>query len=254
MTTKSLFCALLIFFVSTCCHAQTLTLYAEDLPPYHFKNAQGEVSGALVDLARSTLSHAQLEGQFEIVPMARAYKELQTQPNSLMLSLLKTPQRSKQFLWIAQTYFADAYLVSLANSDITLDTLQQAKQFRVSTVRGYSSERFLREQGFNEEENLVLVGRYHQLWQMLYKKRIDLVLTNTLTLEKEIVSTGLDPKLVAKKLHLTNFPSELWLAANPQLDATTVQKLKASLHHLKQSGVYQQILARWNLSAPQSDK
>ncbi|WP_105169047.1 substrate-binding periplasmic protein [Pseudoalteromonas sp. T1lg23B] len=254
MTTKPFFCALILLLISTLSHAQTLTLYAEDLPPYHFKNAQGEVSGALVDIARSALSHAQLEGQFEIVPMARAYKELQTQPNTLMLSLLKTPQRSKQFVWIAQTYFADAYLVSHVDSPITLDTLQQAKQFRVSTIRGYSSEHFLRKQGFSEEENLVLVSHYHQLWQLLYKKRIDLVLTNTLTLEKEVLSTGLDPTLVAKKLHLTDFPSQLWLVANPQLDATTAQKLKASVHHLKQSGVYQQILARWKLSAPQSDK
>ncbi|OHU88415.1 MULTISPECIES: substrate-binding periplasmic protein [Pseudoalteromonas] len=254
MTIKLFFCTLIILFVPVASHAQTLTFYAEDLPPYHFKNARGEASGALIDLARSVLSHAQLEGQFEIVPMARAYKEMQTQPNALMLSLLKTPQRSEQLVWIARTYFADAYLVSLADSPITIDTLQSAKQYRVSTIRGYSSERFLREQGFNEEENLVLVSHYHQLWQLLYKQRTDLVLTNTLTLEKEIVSTGLDPRGVAKKLHLTDFPSELWLAANPKLDAATVQKLRASVQHLKQSGGYQQILARWKLATPQSDK
>ncbi|CAH9049464.1 hypothetical protein PSECIP111951_01322 [Pseudoalteromonas holothuriae] len=254
MALRFFHCILITVLVSIVSKAQALIFYAEDLPPYHFKNAQGQISGALVEITHAALKHAELDGTFSIMPMARAYKELQEDPNALMLSLIKTPERAREFKWIAQSYFADAYLVSLASNPINPQTLEAAQNLRVSTIRGYSSARFLQQAGFSEEENLVLVGHYTQLWQLLYKKRIDLVLTNTLTLENEIIRSGLNPKLIEKKLHLTGLSSELWLSANIKLDPKIAQKLSAAMEHIKKSGVYAQILTRWQLPVPQSDK
>ncbi|NOU52609.1 transporter substrate-binding domain-containing protein [Pseudoalteromonas sp. JBTF-M23] len=241
-------------FLSTLFQAHALTFYAEDLPPYHFKNAQGNASGALVEITKAALKHADLEGEFSILPMARAYKELQERPDALMLSLLRTAEREAHFTWISQTYFADAYLVSLASNPVNPETLSAAQRFRVSTIRGYSSARFLQQAGFSEDDNLVLVGHYKQLWQLLYKQRIDLVLTNTLTLQNEIIRSGLNPELIEKKLHLTNFPSQLWLCASKQLKPEIAAKLSTAMAYIKTSGVYEQILMRWQLPLPQSDK
>ncbi|BBN82455.1 hypothetical protein PA25_24400 [Pseudoalteromonas sp. A25] len=244
----------IVLFIMPLLHAHALTFYAEDLPPYHFKNAKGLASGALVEITQAALKHADLEGEFSILPMARAYKELQEKPDALMLSLLRTAERETDFIWISQTYFADAYLVSLASNPIDPATLDAAQQFRVSTIRGYSSARFLQQAGFSEDENLVLVGHYKQLWQLLYKGRIDLVLTNTLTLENEILRSGLNPELIEKKLHLTRFPSQLWLSASKELDPQIATKLSAAMEYVKTSGIYAQILTRWQLPLPQSDK
>jgi polar amino acid transport system substrate-binding protein len=254
MSFKSIVCLFITVFTFLSTPTYSLTFYAEDLPPYHFKNAHGKTTGALVEIVQEALKAAQLHGQFQIVPMARAYKELQTVPDALMISLLKTPSRETQFHWLAQTYFADAYLVGLKEAVHTVDSLQGAQTYRVSTIRGYSSEKYLLQAGFSEDDTLVLVSHYQQLWQLLFKKRTDLVMTNTLTLNYEVLNSGLDPTLLKKKLHLDDFPSELWLVANLNLPADIAKALSAGMSTIKRQGTYTKILERWQLPLPQSDK
>ena len=83
---------------------------------------------------------------------------------------------------------------------------------------------------------------------MLYKERTDLVLTNTLHLEKELVSIGLEPSLIEKKLRLPDFPSELHITANTQLPEQSATKLRQSLQAIKASGEYQALLREWQLT------
>ncbi|MBE0367171.1 substrate-binding periplasmic protein [Pseudoalteromonas aurantia] len=231
-------------------YAQPLVFVAEDLPPYHFSDKNGNAAGALVDITKAVLHEAQLQGQFEIMPMARAYHELQNNPLALMMSLLKTSSRASQFTWLGQLYFADAYLVSLKGSPHHVSTLNDAQQFRVGTIRGYSSARYLQSAGFVEDKNLLLASHYQQLWHVLFKRRVDFVMTNTLTLEKELKNSGYSALKVEKKLHITHFPSALHLVANKQIPNNICQRLAIALQSIKKKGLYQQILARWKLKAP----
>jgi polar amino acid transport system substrate-binding protein len=84
--------------------------------------------------------------------------------------------------------------------------------------------------------------------KMLYKDRTDLVLTNTLHLEEELKSIGLDPTKIEKKLRLTDFPSELHIVANKQLPSEINQAISTAINTLKHSGHYDALLAKWHLS------
>lgn len=231
-------------------YAQAITFIAEDLPPYHYKNKSGEVVGALVDIAKATLNEASLSGKFELMPMARAYHQLETHPDIIMMSLLKNQQRSELFNWIGAVYFADAYLVTLKPFAGQATTLEQAKNYRVGTINGYSSAQYLINKGFTDDENLVLVSHYSQLWQMLFKRRLDFVLSNTLTLENELKSVGFDVNDINKHIHLTQYPSLLYFAANKKISHETSNKLKQALTNIKENGQYLAILQKWGLSPP----
>ncbi|BED90128.1 hypothetical protein PspMM1_25960 [Pseudoalteromonas sp. MM1] len=235
---------------SAICKAQTITFVAEDLPPYHFINQNNEPDGALIDLAKATIKHTKLTAKFEIMPMARIFYALEHNPNAVTLSLLKTPIREKQLTWLGESYFADAYLVSLKSHTDEVSHLNHAKFYQVATIRGYSSATYLKNAGFVEGENLVLVSYYQQLWQMLYKKRIDFVLTNTLTLENELKRSGLNPNLIIKRIHLTDYPSKLYFSANKTLDKHTASAISHALNTLKENGEYQAILTKWQLPLP----
>lgn len=239
-----------LVFYSAVCNANQVTFIAEDLPPYHFKNPQGETQGALVDIAKAVLKGTDLTAKFEIMPMARMFQQQQVNPNAIMLSLLKTPNRHHQFKWLGKVYFADAYLVSLRSHKGEVIHLNFAKEYKVATIRGYSAQAYLEAQGFTENENLVLVSYYQQLWKMLYKDRIDFVVTNTLTLENELKRSGLDPHLISKRIHLDELPSSLHFAASNQLDSHTAKIISDRLNAIKESGEYQQILNKWQLPMP----
>ncbi len=221
---------------------------AEDLPPYHFKNELGQTEGALVDIVRAIANQAKVEYTIELYPFARAFHLLKNEPNVLMFSLLRSPSREQQFLWLGKVFHNTAFLVSIKDSKPQLDSLEQVKKYSVGTIRGYYSEKYLRNAGFEEHKNLSLSVQYQHLWNMLFNRHIDFVLTNTLSLNKELSSLGHSIKEIDRTLELTDFPNELHLAGNLSLAPSTAEALQLALKTIVANGEYQQIIDKWGLN------
>ncbi|OUL56957.1 substrate-binding periplasmic protein [Pseudoalteromonas ulvae] len=236
---------------STVCSSQTVTFVAEELPTFHYLNQSNQPEGALVDIVHALAQHTTLKINIELMPFARAYHQTQIQPNTLLFSLLRTPSREHQFKWLGQTYQTTAYLVGLKTNTETLDSLVQAKKSRVGTIRGYYSETFLKQQGFTEENNLVLSVNFDQMWHLLFKDRIDYVLTNNIALNRELASANLPPEAVEQKLAIKDFPHDLYIASHVKIDPDTEQQITRALTLIKQNGEYQGILTRWGLALPE---
>ncbi|GMM83325.1 substrate-binding periplasmic protein [Pseudoalteromonas sp. MTN2-4] len=224
-----------------------LRFVAEDLYPLHFIDNEKHPQGFLVDLVEAVLLECQCKGHIEIMPQARAFKEFTSNSNTLMISLLKTPKRANEFNFLGSVYFADAYLIGLKHRALKLIDLKTAQGLRVSTVRGYHSHYYLERAGFSTEHDLVLAPDPASLLKMLYRGRTDLVLTNTLSLDKELRNLGLDPSQIEKKLSLPDFPNELHFVANKQLNPSLAQSLSQSLQRVKLSGEYAKLLKKWQL-------
>ncbi|KZN40905.1 substrate-binding periplasmic protein [Pseudoalteromonas luteoviolacea] len=233
--------------VSMSSNAQLIRFIAEDLPPYHFINDAGKADGGLVEIARALQQESGLEAKIEILPMARAHHELQTKNNVVMLAWLKTPSREQGYKFLGSMCQISASLIGLKENKLNLTDLEHAKQYRISTIRGYYSEEYLRGAGFSEEHDLVLVSHYANLWQLLYKGRTDLILTNTQTIKRELDALGLNPDKLEYKLTLKDFPSQLHLAANQSFPDELAVKISAALDKLKTSGRYQKIIQKWQM-------
>ncbi|WP_252094641.1 transporter substrate-binding domain-containing protein [Pseudoalteromonas sp. SCSIO 43201] len=246
---------LIALFVSAQCIAQNravVRFVAEDLPPYHFINAEGKADGGLVVLAQALAAQANLVAEIEIMPMARVRHQFESQSNVALLSWLKTPTREMHFRFLGTMCHASASLIGLKKSPTLIQNLNAAKRYRTGTIRGYYSETFLKQHGFTEGYELVLVSNYESLWNLLFKGRIDLVLTNTLTLEKELSALELDPSAIEHKLILAQFPSELALAVNAKFPDDLAKRLQDSLAELRQNGQQQTILEKWKIRSVNS--
>ena len=225
-----------------------LRFVAEDLPPFHFINKENELDGFLVEVVQALLIQAKLTGTIELVPFARAYNATKIVENTFMFSLLKTPVRNNKFKWVGQSYKTQAFLVGLKNrQDIELNSLNDAKALNVGTIRGYYSESFLKGAGFKEKQNLSLSVKYEHMWNMLFKRRIDLVLTNFIALDREITSIGLDATKISPYLEVKNFPGELYIATGIKTSDKRVSQLRVALAKIKKNGHYQEILDKWQL-------
>jgi len=245
--TKLKFAVVLLVLFSCSLRAEQLHFVAEDLPPYHFTDKFGQTQGVLVDIVKAVAEQAKVEYTIELYPFARAFNLLKAKPNVLMFSLLKSPSREEQFIWLGDIFHNAAYLVALKGSKPQLVNLEEAKAYTVGTIRGYYSEAYLREAGFEEGVNLSLSVRYQELWQMLFNHRIDFVLTNTLSLNSELNKLGLDVIRIERTLELTDFPYELHLVANLSLAPSTANVLQQALKTIKANGEYQKILKQWNI-------
>ena len=228
--------------------AEPLQFVAEDLPPYHFKDKSGETKGALVDIIKALAKEADIDYSIELYPFARAHHLLKANPNVLMFSLLKSPSRENEFLWLGKMYHNDAFLVSLKGSNQNVANLEQAKNHVVGTIRSYYSESYLRNAGFKEDGNMSLSVNYQRLWHMLFTNRIEFVLTNTLSLNTELSDLNLDVNDVERVIELTDFPSELHLAGNLSLSTSKAKALEQALKVIKENGQFQSILNNWGLN------
>ena len=227
--------------------AETLHFVSEDLPPYHFQDEHGEPKGALVDIVKAVAKQAKVEYDIEIYPFSRAFHLLKNKPNVLMFSFLRSPSREDKFVWIGKIFHNSAFLVALNENKPQLTSLAEAKNYTVGTIRSYYSEIYLKNAGFEEGKNLALSVKYQYMWGMLFNKRIDYVLTNTLSLNTELKELNLKIEDVEQALELVDFPNELYIAGNPSLAPSTVAALQQALDTIKASGEHRRILNKWGL-------
>lgn len=240
--------ALFILMMPLSATAQVLQFFAESLPPYHFTGEDKQPTGALVEVTEAAARQAGFVADIRLLPFARGYQYMLTNPNTFMFSLLRTPPREGKMQWVGKTYKIDAYLVGLKGRDkLKINNLEQAKKRVVGTIRGYHSERFLKDAGFTEAHNLSLSINYQSMWNMLFRKRIDFILTNTVSLDTEIKSLGLDAQAIEKYYEVKDFPGELFMVTHLETSKETVKKLADGLSAIKQNGQYQKIIDKWGL-------
>lgn len=227
---------------------KTIRFYSELVAPFYWLDDNDRPRGAALDLANALIEETNIVATVEHLPWARAFYEAINTPDVVLLTALKTQERSAQLQWLGKVHTANAYLIGLtSNRNLTINNLEQAKGYKVGTIRGYAAASYLRSHGFVEGDNLELLTQPHQLWSMLYKKRIDLVLSNLATGAFEIREAGLDPDLVHGMYQLRELTVNLEMATGKGTTANTANSLRLALSKLKQDGRFQTIMNKWNL-------
>lgn len=228
--------------------AAQLTFVAEDLPPFHFLDENKKPTGALVEVIEALMAHTKLPYEIKLMPFARSYGLTSTKPNVVTLSLMKSAERQNKFKWIGQSYKSRALLVALSSrTDINIVNLEQAKSFIVGTIRGYYSEKYLKNSGFTTQTNLHLSTNYKHMWNMLFEKRVDFILTNYVAINTELQSIGNSPNEIQPIIEIVDFPGDLFLATGLSTHDETVNTLSNAMVHIKQNGTYSNIINKWGL-------
>jgi len=123
-----------------------------------------------------------------------------------------------------------------------VNSLDDAKQFRVGSIRGYGSASFLQQEGFEENKNLALVAEPALLWKLLYMGRIDFALANFETGKYEISDAGFNPNDATSEYVIEALGADLFVATGLKTEQDKVSSLKHALSILKANGEYARIL------------
>ena len=238
-----------LIIIASFSHAQTVRVVTEKLPPLQFIHDDGSVTGAMVDIVKLLFEQSDINYHIDVLPWARSYQLALTEKNTIIFSMLKGKEREDKFTWIGKLFSINSYLVALKeNSHITIDSINDAKQYSVGSIRKDLAESYLREHGFVEEKNLYLSSNYNVLWQMLFNKRTDLAFTNNILWKYEIEDTNLDPSQIRIVYKIPDIASDLYIAASLNTDQTIIDHLRKRLAHIKSSGQHQAILQKWQLT------
>ena len=109
--------SLCLWTVSFAQDASTLTYMTEEYPPYQYKEA-GTLKGLSVDLLKLMWAKMGVPEQaIAVYPWARGYNLIQNHPNSVLFSMIRTPEREQMFKWVGPIFTARTVLIGLTQDD-----------------------------------------------------------------------------------------------------------------------------------------
>jgi len=222
-----------------------LQIMTEELAPFQFLDSDNTPTGVMVEVVQAIIDEANVPASIEVIGWTRAYRKTLKENNTLIFSIMRTPEREKMFNWIVKLYKNRVYVVSL-NNDIGLINPNNAKEYTIGTMAEDVSEEMIRKLGF-EDKNITFGADYIQLWKMLYHGRFDLILMSEQNHILQLKKLGYDLSKLKYHFEITNSMSDMYLAANINNAKPTMDKLKVAFKTIKSNGVYKKILSKWKV-------
>ena len=221
-----------------------LVLLTENFPPYNMakngKNfAQDEnIDGIAVDIVREMFKRADMTYSLTLrFPWERIYKLALEKPGYGVFVMARLPDREKLFKWVGPIGPDDWIMLAKADSKISLESLEQARQYKIGAYKGDAIAETLTKQGLKP----IVVLRDQDNAKKLLSGQIDLWATGDPAgryLARQEGVHGL-------KTVLRFNSAELYLALNKDVPDETVAKLQAALDQLRKDGVVDEIMARY---------
>ncbi|MGE8146082.1 substrate-binding periplasmic protein [Pseudomonas frederiksbergensis] len=224
--------------------ATDLVLLTENFPPYNMakngKNfAQDEnINGIAVDIVREMFKRTDITYSLTLrFPWERIYKLALEKPGYGVFVMARLPDREKLFKWVGPIGPDDWIMLAKADSKITLETLDQARKYKIGAYKGDAIAETLAKQGLNP----IVVLRDQDNAKKLVSGQIDLWATGDPAgryLARQDGVTGL-------KTVLRFNSAELYLALNKDVPDEIVSKLQAALDQMRKEGVVDDIMAKY---------
>jgi polar amino acid transport system substrate-binding protein len=124
-----------------------LYLTTEQAPPYSVREGE-RVIGIGADTVREIMGRANIDHTIELLPWKRAYAAALERSDACVFSTTRTPEREALFKWIGPIGEADWVLMGRADRKLHLDSLEDARNYRIGTYNGDARDQYLRARGF----------------------------------------------------------------------------------------------------------
>ena len=238
---KYLAVAVLLFALCGMSQAESLEiLTGDDYPPFSYIDNSGELKGIGVDLAKALFATAGITQEIQVEPWPKSYAKLLKQPNVLYFSMWRSKARQDNFEWIGDVENERIYLYQNRDrKNIALETIADAKQYRVGGVKLWDTTTWLGQQG-------VAVLELEESWlglKLMALGDVDLMAFSELHLAYESARYGLDPAQFMKALEIRQVP--LSFAMSKGSDPIVLKKLRKAFKKIRSNGVYQRIYDKY---------
>ena len=223
-----------------------MRILTEEYPPYNYTE-RGKITGLATEVVEAVLDELKLRGDFQSLPWARAYETARSTPGVLIYCIGRTPERDKSFKWVGVIAPTNYYLFGRPGTRYQVDSLEDAKQYRIATVNEDVGEQFLVARGFVKGQNLQPSVKYGLNYEKLKMQRVDLWIINELTASHLAREAGDNPtETLARVYRIPELSGEGYYMAFGNLTPdATVDKFRRALEAIKQSGRYEQLQRKW---------
>lgn len=228
--------------------AADLMVAAENFPPFSYYE-DGKVTGFAIEVLEQVIDGAELTMQepVRIWPWARMVKTIETTANFLIPCMSRSAKRDALFKWVGPINPREIWLFKLkGRSEIVIDTLEEAKAYKVGSQIGSNATQQLLDTGFTRGQNLNLVSDETQNLQMLLRGRVDLVSFNLAEMAYRLKQ--LSPPISmdnVEKTYLLSDEYQYYIALSKEVPDSTIAKMQAVLDAMKADGRYDAIWKKY---------
>ncbi|MNJ12077.1 Bacterial extracellular solute-binding protein, family 3 [compost metagenome] len=221
-----------------------MVLLTENFPPYNmsingksFARDEG-INGIATDIVREMFKRAGVPYTLTLrFPWQRIYQQVLTTPGHGIFVMARQPEREALFKWVGPIGPDDWILLAPEDSDIRLDSLEDARRYRIGAYKGDAIGNFLTNKGLKP----VLALRDRDNAQKLIKGEIDLWASGDPAGRYLARQVG-----VSKLKTVLRFNgAELYLALNKQVPDEVVRKLQQALEQMRSDGFVETVFAHY---------
>jgi polar amino acid transport system substrate-binding protein len=218
--------------------------FTENLAPLNYQDG-ADVKGFSVELLRKMAAAAGRPLELTVLPWQRAVQMAETQANSVLFSLTRTPEREAQFQWVGPIAPRRVLIYRLAKRrDLGLSQLSELGERRIGVVRDSAADRLLQaaglkpgielEHGLDDATNV----------RKLLASRMEFVVLLDWAAAWAMRQHKLDYATLQPVMEL-DVARSYWYGLRPEADPALAKRLQSALDALKRDGRYEQLRRRY---------
>ena len=223
--------------------APVLTVFADvRYPADYVQTTTGQElpANSAGNLVQALLEASGIPYAVEVAPWSRAIQAVDSEPNVIVYSIVRTAERESRYYWIGQTRPVDIYLFGLrARAHELPTTLQQARDYRIGNLRANMVDDYLSSAGFTE---LVYFQDFSRSIAMLQRGRIDLIPFAEHGINQFLRLQEADSDLLVPMLRIEALATSLNIILSKRTDPEIAALLAETYQELVQSRRYEEIM------------
>ena len=238
--TSGFFFLIILLFSVTCPAADHLSILTEEYPPFNFTE-NGKLTGVTTQVVQEIIRRLGIADAIEVVPWARGYERLCTEPNVVLFSTAMTPERESLFHWVGPIYSSRLGFYARKSDARHIDSLEAAKQVgAIATYRADFGEQILKSLGF---ANLESSNSSQSNIRKLISGRVDLWFYDNISARKVAREAGIDPNEIEEVFTYQQHFS--YIALSKQTSPVIVEQWQSTLDEMKADGTFSWLVRKW---------
>ena len=170
--------------------ATDVNIVTESFPPFITVN-KNQISGLITNRVKKIMDISQLSYSLTAYPWARSYQIASSQANTLIFSIIKSPERAPFFYWFCPVYTSSPFFAfKLKGNAAKIDSISELKKVFVGTARHGINHEHLKKLGFEAGKNLDVSATEDINIKKLINGRVDAVVQSAETFDYRLKKLG----------------------------------------------------------------
>lgn len=222
-------------------------IYTENYPPYNYPDANGAITGQATELVHKVMRASGLSYEIRLLPWARAMRNTISGDNTLIFSIVRSPEREENFKWLVPIARDHYYLFGRANDTrpITAAHIRSGKHQVVCVFEDISCQ-LLRDFGLPDDAILAGIDITRaDAMKLVQTGRVDFYVAGRLEFQSNAQNLGFKADTFSPRLYL-DASMTLYLAAGKKIKSKLEAAIVKGYESLLDQGTFEMLFQSGN--------